>query len=370
MIILTIIIFILILGLLVFVHELGHFIMAKRAGMDVEEFGFGFPPRIFGVRKGGTLYSFNWIPLGGFVKIVGEDGSDTEDPKSFAHKSFGARFSVLIAGVTMNFILAWVLISLGLGLGLPTAIGDPADLPASATVKDVNVSIIEINPNTPADQAGFRIGDSITHINGEQILSIEQTSSLASANAGSETVYTIKRGGDVFERTVVPRVEHPNEEGPIGISVSSVARVSYPWHETLPRGLIATLNLVIAILSAFGSIIGRLFSGMGVSADLAGPVGIAVLTRDVAQLGFIYLVQFTAVLSVNLAIINAVPFPALDGGRIFFLLIEKVRGKKMKVSSEQIANTAGFVFLLLLMVLVTVKDFGRFNIIERIVNLF
>ncbi|MBI2607734.1 MAG: RIP metalloprotease RseP [Candidatus Doudnabacteria bacterium] len=370
MIILTIIIFILILGLLVFVHELGHFVMAKRAGMEVEEFGFGFPPRLFGFKKGGTVYSLNWIPLGGFVKIVGEDGSDSDNPRSFGNKRFGSRFMVLVAGVTMNFILAWVLISLGLGLGLPTVIGDPAELSDSAKVREVHVSVVEIASDSPADQAGLRVGDSVLAINGEEIDTLEETAILAKNNAGLETLYTIKRGGEEFDRTLIPREDHPEDEGPIGVTVSTVARVAYPWYETLPRGLVATFNLLLSILSAFGVIISRLFAGQGVGADLAGPVGIAVLTRDVAQLGFIYLVQFTAVLSVNLAIINAIPFPALDGGRILFLIIEKVRGKKMRAKIEQVANTVGFVLLLLLMVLVTVKDFGRFDIIERVKNLF
>src|SRR3989338_2399556 len=150
MILLTILVFIIILGLLVFVHELGHFIMAKRAGMRVDEFGFGFPPRLFGIRRGETLYSINLIPLGGFVKILGEDGSQTVDPKSFSNKSFWRRFSVLIAGVTMNVILAWVLLSIGTTMGLPTLISENEQLPKSAKVSVTSVGIIEVASDTPA----------------------------------------------------------------------------------------------------------------------------------------------------------------------------------------------------------------------------
>jgi regulator of sigma E protease len=371
MILFAIIIFVIILGLLVFVHELGHFIMAKRAGMNVEEFGFGFPPRIFGIKRGETIYSINLIPLGGFVRITGEDGSDNIDPKSFGNKSFFQRFAVLIAGVTMNLIFAWVLISLALGLGLPTVLNSANPLPASARVSYVEVTVIGVDIGSPADQAGLKIGDSIEGINGAVITTVEEMQTLTALVSGEETVFAFSRGDLSFERNIIPRINPPEGEGPIGISLSTVGRVSYPWYETLPRGLVSTFNLMLGILVAFGTIIVGLLSGQGAAgAELAGPVGIAVLTRDVAQLGFVYLVQFTAVLSVNLAIINALPFPALDGGRILFLLVEKIRGRKMKLQAEQIANTVGFGLLILLMVFVTIKDFGRFEIIDRLKNLF
>lgn len=371
MILLAIIIFAIILGLLVFVHELGHFVVAKRSGMDVEEFGFGFPPRIFGIKRGGTLYSINLIPLGGFVKIKGEDGSESMDPKSFGNKPFGQRFAVLIAGVSMNFVLAWVLISLALGLGLPTVLDISDPLPASATVSAVEVTVVGVDADSPADQAGLKIGDSINAINGTALATVEEMQRLTSEARGEETVFAFSRGDRAFERNITPRLNPPEGEGPIGISLSTVGRVSYPWYETLPRGLVATFNLLIAIFAAFGTILGGLFTGQGAAGvELAGPVGIAVLTRDVAQLGFVYLVQFTAVLSVNLAIINILPFPALDGGRILFLLIEKIRGKKMKLQVEQMANIVGFSLLILLMVFVTVKDFGRFEIIDKLKSLF
>jgi regulator of sigma E protease len=371
MILFTIIIFAIVLGLLVFVHELGHFVMAKRAGMDVEEFGFGFPPRMFGVRWGETVYSINWIPLGGFVRIKGEDGTDSSDPKSFGNKSFTQRLTVLVAGVSMNLIFAWLLISLALGLGLPTVIDGDNSLPASARVSDIEVTVVGVDANSPADQAGLKIGDGINAVNGVMINTVEEMQRLTSESSGQETVFAFSRGDNEFERSITPRLDPPGGEGPIGISLSNVGRVAYPWYEALPRGLVATYNLLIGIFIAFGTIIGGLFSGQGTAgAELAGPVGIAVLTRDVARLGFVYLVQFTAVLSVNLATINAIPFPALDGGRVLFLLIEKIRGKKMKVQVEQIANTVGFGLLLLLMIFVTVKDFGRFEIIDKLKNLF
>jgi regulator of sigma E protease len=361
MILLTIITFLIILGLLVFVHELGHFVAAKKSGMEVEEFGFGFPPRMFGIKRGGTIYSINWIPLGGFVKITGEDGSDTQNPNSFAAKPAWQRFIVLIAGVSMNVVLAWLLISIGLGLGLPTVVNEDEQLPASAKIRNVSVTIIDVAEGSPASTAGFKIGDRVLKINGENIGSIDQLQETTKQQAGKPTKYTIERGDTLMEREIVPRSDPPEGQGPLGVGLSSVAFVSYPWYETVPRGFIATFNLLSLTLGAFGAIIGQWLSGQPVGEALSGPVGIAVLTRDVAALGFIYLLQFTALLSINLAVINAVPFPALDGGRVLFLFIEKLRGRKMHEKAEQIANTVGFSLLLLLMVFVTVKDINRFS---------
>lgn len=370
MILLTILLFIVILGLLVFVHELGHFVMAKRAGMRVEEFGFGFPPRMFGFKRGGTIYSINWIPLGGFVKIFGEDGGDAHDSDSFANKSAVKRFSVLVAGVTMNFVLAGVLMAIGAGMGLPTVVREGQNLSASAKIKDVSVAVIDVAINSPAQQAGLKVGDRIIKIDNEPVSSVEQMQQLTAAKAGSQVAYTIKRGSEEITRNAVPRSMPPKGEGPLGIALATVGRVSYPWYEVLPRGFVLAWQLLVATIGAFWMILSQWISGQSVGVALSGPIGIAVLTRDVAQLGFVYLLQFTAVLSVNLAVINAIPFPALDGGRILFLLIEKIRGKKIPQKAEQLANTVGFALLLLLMLFVTVKDVGRFDLIDRIKGLF
>src|SRR6185436_13649347 len=209
MILLTILVFIVILGLLVFVHELGHFIMAKRAGMRVDEFGFGFPPRLFGIKKGETTYTINLIPLGGFVKILGEDGSDSEDPRSFGNKSTWQRFSVLVAGVSMNVVLAFVLLSIGMMLGLPTVIYEDEQLPAHAKVRNVSVGILEIAEKSPADEAGLKPGDTIYKITGIPISSIDDAQRITSENAGKSTVYTFKRGSEAFERTITPRSAPP-----------------------------------------------------------------------------------------------------------------------------------------------------------------
>ncbi len=361
MILLAILVFIVVLGLLVFVHELGHFIMAKRAGMRVDEFGFGFPPRLFGIRKGETLYSINLIPLGGFVKILGEDGSETVDPRSFGNKTFRQRLGVLVAGVSMNVIFAWVLLSIGVGLGLPTAVSENEPLPAGASLRNVAVGILEVQAGSPAENAGIKPGDSIAQIGQEKITSVEQAQTLTKQDAGQPTVFVIKRGSTTLEKTITPRANPKPGEGSLGVALGSVGLMSYPWYQAPIRGAVAVFNMIFFTVSAFFGIIFQLLHGQSAGVALSGPVGIAVLTRDVTILGFIYILQFTAVLSVNLAIINAIPFPALDGGRVLFLIVEKLRRKKMNIKTEQWANIVGFVLLILLMVAVTVKDVGRYS---------
>ena len=206
-------------------------------------------------------------------------------------------------------------------------------------------------------------------VNGETVDSVAELQELTRANAGKDTSYSIKRGNDEMEKTVNPRANPPEGEGPLGVSLATVANVSYPWYEAPYRAVGVTWNYLSFTVTSFFGIISKWITGGEVAAQLSGPVGIAVLTRDVAALGFVYLLQFAAVLSINLAVINAVPFPALDGGRILFLIIEKLRGRKLPEAAEGIANTVGFALLILLMVFVTVKDIGRFEIIDKLKNL-
>lgn len=358
MIIVAILIFIFILGLLVFVHEFGHFVMAKRAGMKVEEFGFGFPPRIFGIKRGETVYSINLIPLGGFVKILGEDGS-SEDTRAFSRGTFWDRFAVLVAGVVMNFILGWFLIFLGLAfLGTPTQIGQA--LPGSPKITEEKLSIVAVQAGSPADTAGFKAGDVILKVDGREFDTVEAVVAYTKSRAGEKVVYELGRGNESVSREVIPRVNPPQGSGPVGFAPAKIGTITYPIHEAFAFSLQAFFGKVWGILMAFGLLFKGLFTTGKVIEGLSGPVGIAVLTLDLTRLGVVYLLQLAATLSINLAILNAVPFPALDGGRILFLVIEKIRGVK-SIKYEQIANTVGFLLLLLLMVAVTFKDFGRYS---------
>ncbi|MGE5298363.1 MAG: M50 family metallopeptidase [Acidobacteriaceae bacterium] len=367
---LTIIIFIIILGLLVLAHEFGHFITAKRSGMYVEEFGFGFPPKLFSFKKGETTYSLNLIPFGGFVKILGEDGSDLENPKSFGSKGFIKRFTVLAAGVVMNAIFAWILISIGMGFGLPTAVTEGEQLPDHAKIRNVAVAAVEVLPDSPAANAGIKIGDKFVSIDGQKITNIEDVRKLTADKAGKAIDYEIKRGDTVTNSTITPRLNPPTGQGPLGVTLASVGLVSYPWYLAPVKGFSATADLVQGTFFALSDALRGLVTHQGPSVDITGPIGIAKLTGDVYALGFIYLLQFTAVLSINLAIINALPFPALDGGRVMFLVIEKAIRRKLPAKAEQWANSIGFLLLITLLLFVTARDIGRLSVFQRIKEIF
>jgi regulator of sigma E protease len=384
----TVIIFIIILGILVFVHELGHFLVARRNGVMAEEFGFGFPPRILGLYKAkngkkklvwgsraveseDTIYSLNWIPLGGFVKIMGEDGEEKKDPKSFAAKSAFTRTKILAAGVVMNFLLAAVLLSVGYFVGIPQAVDDMT----SGNLKNEKIQIIETIPGTPAEKMGIQIGDQIVGAvdGGGKLMpfnTIEQVQNYINANKGQEIKLDVRRGNESINLTGTPRTDFPASEGALGISLVKTAQVSYPWYESIWRGVKTTIDLAGMIAVAFGNLLWKLVTGHSVGMDVSGPVGIAVLTGQVAKLGFIYILQFTALLSVNLAIINILPIPALDGGRILFILIEKIKGKAVSQKFEARAHNIGFALLITLMVVVTFRDVARLDVLQKLKNLF
>ncbi|MFA5925713.1 MAG: RIP metalloprotease RseP [Parcubacteria group bacterium] len=385
----TVLIFIIILGLLVFVHEFGHFIVARRNGVGAEEFGFGFPPRILGIYKNrdgrwkiawgskevksdDTIYSINWVPLGGFVKITGEDGEEKANPRSFAGKKPFARVRILAAGVIMNLILAVALFSFSFYLGVPQI----ADEVTNGKTGAEKIQISDIGKGTPAETMGLRMGDQILGAidsggNSVSFSNVDQIQQYVAENKGSQITLDLKRGNEELKLSGVPRAESPQGEGPLGIGLVETVDVSYPWYQAIVEGFKYTFNLIIVFISFLGGLIWRLVAGQPAGLDsVSGPVGIAVLTGQVAKLGLNYLVRFAGMLSVNLAIINALPIPALDGGRILFILIEKIKGSPVSQRIEQRAHSVGFALLISLMVFVTFRDVMRFDIVEKVRNLF
>ncbi len=357
---LTAIIFIIVLGILVLVHEFGHFYVAKKAGMRVDEFGFGFPPRLFGVKKGETIYSINWVPFGGFVKVYGEQGEGENDPRSFASKSAGPRAKVIVAGVLMNLLLAAVLLGFGNFLGL--RIGLIGDEPLSA--RDIKIQIIQVSQDSPARLAGLNTLDEIKRLQKDTDIvepkEVEEVQNFVTKHSGEEIILTILRNGGEVDLNLVPRIDPPPGQGAIGVSLVKTGVVSYPWYEAIWRGVhdtgIMTANITIALSTFFKN----LFVDSAAITDVSGPVGIAVLTGQAASLGFNYLLQFVALLSINLAVLNIIPFPALDGGRLLFIGIEKLKGSPVSKKIENLVNAAGFAFLIALMIWITVKDVAKF----------
>ncbi|MEI7426226.1 MAG: RIP metalloprotease RseP [Candidatus Moraniibacteriota bacterium] len=400
-----IVILILIIGTLVFVHELGHFVVARRNGVKASEFGFGFPPRIVGFQflrevgiagkkkklfskwriiwggkdgddeneisdlteahekklQGGTIYSLNWFPLGGFVKIKGEDGGNKNDADSFAGKSAWKRIKILAAGVVMNFIFAWFLLSIVFMLGAPEQINSDA----SSNNPKSKIQISEIVAGAPASVMGLKIGDEILktqkNIAGEKIAlkNIKEVQDFINANKGQEITLEILRGKEKLFLKGTPRIDAPQGQGALGIALAETSLVKYPWFMAIWKGLLAVWDMIAMIFVGLFGLIKMLFAGHGGSADVAGPVGIAILTKEVANLGLVYLIQFAAILSVNLGIVNILPIPALDGGRILFILIEKIKGSPVSQKVEQTFHTLFFALLMLLMLVVTYKDIAR-----------
>lgn len=356
--IITLLVFVFILGLLVFVHELGHFVAARKNGVKVEEFGFGFPPRMFGVKRGETIYSINWIPLGGFVKIKGEAGENKEDTDSFANKKIWQRSLILASGVLMNFILAAVLLSVGFMVGLPQVI-DGED--GYARIRDAKIQIIQVLDGTPAKDAELQPGDTLLSIDGQSIEKVEQMQDYVAGKIEVPVKMVFERDGSQIEKEITPVFLPETGRGGIGVGLLKSGIVSYPWYLALWKGAAATVTFTGEVIVAFYELIKNLIITQKVSVDLSGPVGIAVLTGQVARMGFIYLLQFTAMLSVNLAVINFLPFPALDGGRIIFLVIEKIRRRPVSQKIENLVHNIGFAMLMVLILLVTYRDIARFS---------
>ncbi|MBI1888643.1 MAG: RIP metalloprotease RseP [Candidatus Spechtbacteria bacterium] len=360
--ILTVLLFILILAVLILVHELGHFIVAKRAGAKVEEFGIGFPPRVFSIKRGETAYSFNLFPIGGFVKIYGEDGGEKEDQRSFASKKIHVRALILFAGVLMNVCISAVLFSFGHFLGFPEVVEGEVK---NAHVRNIQVRIVEVAKLSPAETAGIKVGESIVRVqSGEEqirVHDIEDVQKFTNRHLGEEIILSlaVKNGSIVRDVRLRPREFAPKEEGAIGIAMVKVGVVSYPFYRAPFKGIETTYHALAGTVHAlFDTVVGFVRSGK-LNESLSGPVGIAIITAEVQKMGFMFLLQFIALISVNLAVLNILPFPALDGGRLLFLAIEKIKGSPVKQRYEKMAHSIGFMVLIILMILITFRDVER-----------
>ncbi len=391
----TIVIFILILALLVLVHEFGHFITARKSGMRVYEFGFGFPPRAFGVYRdpvtkkfvwiwgkgiknkekgvsgelnsvvgGGkreeefpaTVYSLNWLPLGGFCKIKGEEGENAKDSDSFGFQKAWKKVIVLVAGVTMNIILAGVLLSIGFMVGLPADLSQGVD-ERTIVVQPASITVQQIEKDSPAEKGGVLFGDKVKMINGVVMSDSAQMVAYVREHTSEELKLSLERQGEIVELTLKPELVKEGEETPrLGVTLVDAGIVRYPWYLAIYKGLVAAGVGLATIFISLYYLLKNLILGQGLIFDVAGPVGIATIVGDSVRLGFNYLINLTAMLSLTLAAINILPIPALDGGRIVFILIEKIFRRPVPLKYEQLAHTIGFVLLMALIVVVTFRD--------------
>ncbi len=358
----SIIIFFIILLILVIVHEFGHFYSAKKFGIRVDEFGFGFPPKLFGVKKGETEYTFNLLPIGGFVKIFGEnpDDENTNGPdkhRSFVHKPRWQQAIVLFAGVFANFLLAWVLFSFGFMSGMPTSVSNVGE---NQKLENVQLMVISVSPESPAEMAGLKAGDAIVSLGEGEKLTTEITPEtvrvFVSDNAESPITVGYLRPGTAETQYLEVTPKKEGDRALIGISMDQIGIAKLPFFKAFYEGMSFTLYATKSTAVGLYSLISEAIMGRGSMEYVTGPVGMVGIVGDAYDLGFSYLLSFAAIISINLAIINLLPFPALDGGRLFFLLIEKIKGSRLNPKFTNTANIIGFGILIFFMLAVTYHD--------------
>lgn len=369
----TIITFLIVLGVLILSHEFGHFLAAKRAGVRVDEFGLGFPPRLLGIQRGETVYSLNLIPFGGFVKIYGENPEEGKraDPvevnRLMTAKSKWSQASILAAGVIFNLFLAWILLSAALATtGLPTS---ARAAPAGYEVRDPQLTVVAVAPDSPAERVGLKPGDIIVSLRSGLDYLAPETAEAVQDFTGSRENQEIVLG---FKR-LVPKVKTVVEEvavtpveglvpdrAAVGLGLETVGQLRLP----VPRAVFVGGQMLVRLtwLTSQGlyNFLTGLWRGEGeLFNQVAGPVGLATLVGTAAALGFGHLLLFTAVISINLAILNLLPLPALDGGRLLFLLIESIKGSAINLKLTHALNLVGFALLIMLMLFVTYHDLQK-----------
>lgn len=338
------IIFLLILGLLVFIHELGHFLVARAAGIKVLEFAFGFPPRLLSKLRAGTRYSINALPLGGYVRLLGED-ERSGAPGSYSGKPPATRLVVVLAGVVMNLVLAWVLLSAWFAVTI-------ARPPANAVV------VGQVIPGSPAAQAGLVAGDVLVAVSGETMATAQDLARFTREHQSETVIFNIRRFGD----TVVKPITLGALPAPLGVAPVDLG--------VLPEGLKVYLAPVYALSEIWGTVaantqfivqaLGSLGGGPKVEGELAGPIGIFGILSQMVSLGPLYLLRFIANLSLLVGFFNILPIPALDGGKAAFIAAELVsRRKVVREQIEQTIHLIGFALLLGVLVFVTYQDIVR-----------
>jgi regulator of sigma E protease len=352
--IITIVLFILILGGLVVFHEVGHFLVARLSGVRVLEFGIGFPPRARVLRsKGETLYTLNWLPIGGFVKLEGEDGNDADDPRSFSSQRYPTKMLILVAGVAMNVLLAFAIFT---GIAL---YGDPA----------VGVAVGGVQEDSPAAAAGIATGDQIVTINGKTYVAFDRVAPLIDLRsyAGETVTLGIKAPDGTVEAvqvTLRPESEIDAQHGALGIVDSRQIVLPDPVHyrvvEAVQIGAQRTVDALGLIVSGLGTLVESIVNTPTEAPPVQGPVGIATQIGDIFwQLGPLFTLYVAGILSANLAVVNILPFPPLDGGRMLMITLKRFLGARMTVRAEQLTYMVGFVFLFAFLIWITTFDIVR-----------
>ena len=359
----TTLVFLVVLGVMVFVHELGHFLIAKKSGVKVEEFAFGFRPRLWSKTIGETTYAINLIPLGGYVKMFGESDGKT-GPRSFKSKNPASRFAILVAGSTMNLLMAWLIFSILFAIGFQPFVPEASKNPFLTERPTTIVS--KIVYGSPAELSGFWLDDQIIAVNGQHLEDGNGFVGRIRDLNGQTATVTIKRGGKTLDLTVTPRVNPPPGQGAIGIAIAMSGQVKSAWYKA-PMAAVYETGRVIGISAVgFVGFVKNFVIKQEVSEDVTGIVGVGALTGVARRMGFDYLVQLVALISIGLGVVNLMPILPLDGGHIAVLAYERITRRSLTERQFSVFATAGLAFILLMFVVVTFKDFIRFDVLGRL----
>jgi len=357
MVITIIIAFFSLMGLIV-LHEFGHFLFAKKFGVKVEEFGIGYPPRLFGKKIGETIYSLNLLPFGAFVRLPGEiEEKDSVD--SFSKQPMRERILIVLGGVLSFWVIAAVIFTIVSGLGAPIAIDDEA----SGNLIDPKVQIVGVAKDSPAQIAGLKVGDVIRGLSFSDIQLLpektKQIQDFTNNHLGKEINLTVERGKEVFKTTLIPRVSPPQGEGSMGVALVRTAIKKYPLYLAPWQGIVTTGNLTVGVINGYFQAIRNVFIGEPSGVQMTGPVGVFQMLAQAQELGITYYLSFLAMISVYLAVFNLMPIPAVDGGKLVFLTIEAIRKKPIPEKIEQNITAVFFMLLIILMIFVTINDISR-----------
>ncbi len=360
--IISIIAFIFVLTILVMAHELGHFWVARKNKIKVEEFGLGLPPRIWGKKYNGTLYSINWLPFGGFVRLLGEDseGADLKKKGSFYLAPAKTRAAVVVAGVVVNYFIAVILLYIVLiGSGFKFSVPQIVEHNFKFANNSTEVVLAEFTDDSPLKAAGLSQGDVVAKINNSEVGSAVFLSDQIKSSTGDVLSLEIKKINGVVEPIEVKTLEKDGKKI-LGVYLAEQSVISYEgfWQRTF-SGVSQSINLAEYSTKVMGALVGSAFKSGNfepVSQGVAGPVGIAQYTKVAIDFGWMAFIQLIALLSLNLAMVNILPIPALDGGRFFFIVVELITKKRVGANFERIVHTVGFVVLIALTFVVTAND--------------
>ena len=354
----TLLLFIGILVIVVIGHEFGHFIVARWNGVKVEEFGFGLPPKIWGFnpKNSDTEYNINLLPLGGYVKLLGEEGDNKENPQSFASKKPWQRIAILSAGVIMNIIIAVVAFTVVGMLGSQVVINDSNI--NSDKYSNVAVRIATVSKDSPAEKSDLKFGDEIQNIAGIEIANQDEVTNIIKDNTGKSIDIVVKRGEQTLTKTLEPRENPPEGQGAIGIATNLTGMQKLSFFDSLQLSFVRIYVIITTTLYILGQMIMSLFTQapLPAEAEVTGPVGLVQVVGDVRDLGFGYIITFIGLFSTSLAFFNILPIPALDGGRIAFVIIEWIKKSPVNQELENKFHFIGYSLLLALFLVVTVRD--------------